>query len=279
MLSKRRKIALVLLAVAVLGRASWAAGARNVIVVCVDGVSREALYSLLAKHKLKAMDEIVARGGVRNLDVEPDVANPMDSYRELLAASPSENGETVFDVLKQRLPRIETAAILSVVAHGQALLNVDELLNSSASSVDIRPKSTTRNVDSEGLLLVRAEKKLREPFFIVANLTNVEEEGHRSREGGEAYSDEIEHCDRVLGVLIDKLKDENRWMRTDIWLVTTFGFEPHGRQHIYRKDSWVMATQKILRKGTSADILPSIYATFHIDWRTVDGLRGTPLNR
>ena len=85
----------------------------------------------------------------------------------------------------------------------------------------------------------------------------------------------IQEYDRYLGVIIDDLKEKEIWETTEIILTSTHGYDAQTPSPNH--ETWIMATQKVLFKGSHLDIMPSVLDLFGLE--TPENLAGKSLFR
>lgn len=178
---------------------------------------------------------------------------------------PIEDGVSVFERLENQIPNLTTVAIISEPLNESSVPSLNSLLRHTKGSVDIfNPirRRTLRQVSRES---VRALKRLDSPFFMFVNFTNVDAIGRRYREGSQRYSSEVKRVDWVIGQLIGVLKTKGLWQNTEIILTTQYGYRKNSQ--ILSPKVWVASTQKSRFKGTSLDIVPTIYKIFELNYK------------
>lgn len=247
---------------------------QNVIYISVDGMSRDTLYALLNKGSLPNIQKIISRGNYRNMDLtvkRPDMLATYHSilsgrtgpqgYREESTSIP--RGESVFERLEENVPNLTSVLILSQPLRESVSPSLNSLLAEARDSIDIvlpyRKRSSSRiRRDVERVL-----KPLASPFFMFVNFTNVDQTGLMYREGSQMYSSALRRVDAAVGSMIQILKENRLWDQTDFILTTQYGFRRNSQ--ILSSEVWVASTQKIRFKGTSDDLVPTIYKLFGLN--------------
>jgi predicted AlkP superfamily pyrophosphatase or phosphodiesterase len=248
--------------------------AENVIYISIDGMSRDTLYALLNKGSLPNIRSIIDRGNYRNMDLTVRRPDMLATYHSILSgrtgpqgyrkASPSiPRGESVFERLEETIPNLTSVLILSQPLRESTSPSLNSLLDEARDSIDIvlpyRKRSSSRiRRDVERVL-----KPLASPFFMFVNFTNVDRAGLAYREGSQMYSGALKRVDAAIGSMIHILKDNKLWDKTDFILTTQYGFRRNSQ--ILSSEVWVASTQKIRFKGTTDDVVPTIYKMFGLN--------------
>ena len=87
--------------------------------------------------------------------------------------------------------------------------------------------------------------------------------GRRYREGAERYSAAVRQCDDALGDILEYLKNNRLWESTEIFLTTNYGYKK--KSQLKSDLIWIASTKKIIKKGYSTDIVPTIYALYGLE--------------
>ena len=106
-------------------------------------------------------------------------------------------------------------------------------------------------------------QKQEKPFFMMLNFTNVDYFGARYRDGADVYSKAIKNTDAALGKIINSLKEKGQFESTEFLMTTNYGYQR--KTPFPLAESWVVSTQKALRKGTLNDIFPSLLDLLDIE--------------
>lgn len=281
----------LLLAVLVLATQLSAEPIPNVIMISVDGVSRETLYALLQKNKLPNMAILLETGNYRNMSLVVDkntndeaFVSQITGYTKdrLLADKDTLNIPslvTVFGRLKHEYPgKIQTVLILNQPNNDIAPVFLSPYIQNTIAYVDAYHEEKPRNVFETGRTIRAAIQKIRGPFFLYANVTDAEGIAHKYREGVSQYSQAIKDFDEQLGYIIEDLKKKREFKDTKFLITTNFGFEPVSKRYENNKESWVLSSDKILFKGTNLDLVPTILYWYGMDYeKTLPRLQGKPL--
>ena len=254
------------------GMITYADQPKNLVYVIVDGTSQNTFYALLNKGRLPHFQELSNKGNYRNLGGDFIGLNSTESYLALftgydrsdkvLVTSNYVLESSFFPILKDEIPSLNMAFFLTEPINDTysnlVTFHLTELIDWSQS--DPLQYLTSHQI---GRNVSTYLKNVQEPFFITLNFTNVDFVARRYREGAQLYSQAIINCDKALGQIIKYLKENKLYDRTEFLITTTYGFEPND----YRASSnrWVLSTQKIMRKGTLLDIVPTIYDFYHIN--------------
>ena len=103
----------------------------------------------------------------------------------------------------------------------------------------------------------------QDPFLLIIKYSNIDYIAQKYREGGELYSMAIKNCDRSIGLIIEALKKTGQWDRSEFLITTSYGYEPKSKQK--SKNTWVISSKKILRKGSVQDIVPSLFDLANVE--------------
>ena len=240
---------------------------KNMIYIVMEGVSRDSLYSLLQKNRLKHISEIISVGNYRNLEVEGIEVTYEDTYLTMLTgydhhelAISSQNytaDKSFFEQIKQLNQDYTTALLFTP----KDIQNKDSVVfNLMQELVDLNKSfSRIKSVSSYELGLEAANviKHMQSPFVLFLNFTNVDRVGQRYREGGELYSQAILNCDRAIGLILKQLSEQDILKNTQILITTNYGMQSKSKfkSHL----TWVLSNKKTQRKGVIQDIVPSLY--------------------
>ena len=254
---------------------------KNLMVICVEGLSRNTLYKLLNKNKLPNFEAIMKKGNnngnYRNLELSNIPSEPIQTYQQLLTgqyewlqitSNRSESlpkGITIFEHMKKAFPKMSVGAVLSSIQSNKSSMTFETLLSNTAPSLDYKSAiipRTSKGVKSEVLSFL---DKTKTQFFLFTNFTDVDVMGHHYREGAQRYSDAVKDCDQAIGEIIAKLKVEDRWEQTEFLITTNYGFKPKSQSHTDQIKSWILSSFKIRYKGTLQDVVPTILRYFKID--------------
>lgn len=248
--------------------------AENVIYISIDGVSRDTLYALLNKDSLPNIKALVTRGNYRNMDLTVQRPDMLATYHSLLSGqtggvgyrgeAPSiPRGESVFERLEETIPNLTSVLILSEPFRETVSPSLNSLLAEAQGSIDIVLPYRKRSVSRVRRDVERVLQPLASPFFMFVNFTNVDYAGLMYREGSEMYSVALKHVDAAIGSMIRILKENGIWDQTDFVLTTQYGFRRNSQ--ILSSEVWVASTQKIRFKGTSDDLVPTIYKLYGLN--------------
>jgi hypothetical protein len=273
---KRMRMLVVLLLLFFTAYPLQASPDKNVLFISIDGLSRDTLYALLNKGSLPNIRSIVKRGNYRNMDL-PDIRpNTLQAYHALfsgalmadtsikVAGDPIEEGSSVFERLENNIPNLTTVALISEPLDESSVPSLNSLLIYAKHSIDIIEPIRRRSLSQISRDSVRLLNRLDSPFFMFVNVTNVDYVGRNYREGSDTYSTAVKRADRFVGGLIGVLEEKGLWEDTEIVLTTQYGYRKNSQ--ILSSEVWVASTQKIRLKGTSLDIVPTIYKMYGLNY-------------
>ena len=147
---------------------------------------------------------------------------------------------------------------------------VDNILNSNSPELIYR---TSNQIAQESVSYISS---VEQPFFLMLNFTNVDYVGKRYREGADLYSKAIKNTDRSIGAIINILNERNMFQNTEFLITTNYGY--HAKLQLPIAESWIVSTQKTLRKGRLQDIYPSLVDLLDINQnKGVFSVEGTTL--
>ncbi len=118
-------------------------------------------------------------------------------------------------------------------------------------------------------------------FFFFVHFAEVDHQGHQYGENSKQYNDALISGDRWLGRIVQKLKELNLYDRTLIYVTADHGFDEGMKTHSDAPYVFLATNDKgIVRRGTRADIAPTILERFGIDLRRIaPPLDGHPLTK
>ncbi|RAP37215.1 hypothetical protein DID80_04340 [Candidatus Marinamargulisbacteria bacterium SCGC AAA071-K20] len=254
----------------------------NVLFISIDGLSRDTLYALLQKDRLPNIKLITSRGNYRNMVLSPPVFNYKNTYSIFFSGLAAEESSefdhftplpfktSIFERLKECDEKIYTGIVLSSPKTPEALDSPGILLKLAKPTIDIVKDERLRRAHVVSAEVVDTLAQLKPPFFMFFNFVDVEYVGKRYREGAERYSEAVKKCDTALGDIIEFLKKSDAWDNTEIFLTTNYGYKKRSQE---KSDLiWIASTRKILKKGTSRDIVPTLYSLYGLD------VKETPLD-
>ncbi|MFC1752068.1 alkaline phosphatase family protein [Thermoproteota archaeon] len=251
----------------------------NTILISIDGLTRDTFYALLQKGKLPNIQQIVARGNYRNMDITGHDSETLPCYAELFTgyyqdllnqsgalAVPVSGNILLFKRLKDTIPDMTIKVILTEPENLDAPVRISTLFNQETIDAFVPYAERRRSTTQVGNLLIKAIEESKPPYFLFANFTEVELMGHQYRQGGEAYSEAVQNADLQIQRMITLLKTKKEWENTDIILTTNYGFKPNSKEHSTVTQSWIAASFAIHYKGSLSSIVPTIYKRYKIDW-------------
>jgi len=284
MMTKTQLLAILLTVILCtsVAQATPKASPRNLIFISIDGVSRRVLYSLLQKKRLPGIKQVIFRGNYRNMDGTRDYSGATPAYLQFFTGAdskyyyrekghprplPKEN--TIFYGLEKQVEDLSLVLILSKPKLEKPRRNLAPYLTELEPHWALSFPEIRRTSQSVGDSVVATIKSVSPPFFLFVNFTDPEDAGLLYREGAMEYSLAIQRCDAQVLRLINTLKEKGIWDSTEFVLTTNFGFHKNSRYYKDMTDSWIASTQKIRRKGTLKDIVPTLYHLLGIDWHAI----------
>lgn len=118
-------------------------------------------------------------------------------------------------------------------------------------------------------------------FFFFIHFAEVDHQGHQYGENSREYNDALLSGDRWLGRIVQKLKELNLYDKTLIYVTADHGFDEGMKSHADAPYVFLATNDKgIVRRGTRADIAPTILERFGIDLKRIQPpLDGHPLTK
>ncbi len=118
-------------------------------------------------------------------------------------------------------------------------------------------------------------------FFFFIHFAEVDHQGHQYGENSKEYNDALISGDRWLGRIVQKLKELGLYDNTLIYVTADHGFDEGMKTHADAPYVFLATNDKgIVRRGTRADIAPTILERFGIDLKRIQPpLDGHPLTK
>lgn len=118
-------------------------------------------------------------------------------------------------------------------------------------------------------------------FFFFIHFAEVDHQGHQYGENSREYNDALLSGDRWLGRIVQKLKELNLYDKTLIYVTADHGFDEGMKSHADAPYVFLATNDKgIVRRGTRADIAPTILERFGVDLKRIQPpLDGHPLTK
>lgn len=114
------------------------------------------------------------------------------------------------------------------------------------------------------------ERYKNQRFFFFVHFAEVDHQGHQYGENSKEYNDALISADRWLGRIAQKLKALNLYDKTLIYVTSDHGFDKGLKTHADAPYVFLATNDKgIVRRGTRADIAPTILERFGIDLKRV----------
>ncbi|RAP32334.1 hypothetical protein DID76_00600 [Candidatus Marinamargulisbacteria bacterium SCGC AG-414-C22] len=262
---KRGFMLCVAMILCVLLSADKYAQSKNLIYIVMEGTSRSTLYSLIKKDKLPHVQKIIERGNYRNVETTTLNSYDDDLYLSLLlpnTVSPNRvttsnmtSKTTIFDVVHETMPSV-AISILYTPPDSLATYPLTQAVITTKiqqfPTYSMQQKVSSYDVGKKAAAIIEQHSGA---FMLFLNYTNVNRVGLKYREGGELYSQAVFNVDRSIGLMINALEAKKQWENTEFLVVTNYGMVAKTKEKSHK--TWVLSTQKALRKGTIFDILPS----------------------
>lgn len=118
-------------------------------------------------------------------------------------------------------------------------------------------------------------------FFFFVHFAEVDHQGHQYGENSKQYNDALISADKWLGRIVQKLKELGLYDKTLIYVTADHGFDEGMKTHADAPYVFLATNDRgIVRRGTRADIAPTILERFGLDLkRTNPTLDGHPLTK
>ena len=118
-------------------------------------------------------------------------------------------------------------------------------------------------------------------FFFFVHFAEVDHSGHRYGENSSEYRDALISGDQWLGRIVQKLKELKLYEKTLIYVTADHGFDEGMKTHADAPYVFLATNDKgIVRRGTRADIAPTILERLGIDLKRIEPLLdGRPLTK
>ncbi len=125
------------------------------------------------------------------------------------------------------------------------------------------------------------EKYRGGPFFFFIHFADVDSKGHKAGENSKDYNDALVSCDAWLGRIVQYLKDKDLYEQTLIYVTADHGFDEGQLGHADAPYVFLATNDpKVMRRGTRADITPTILDRFGLDLGKLQPpLSGWPLTK
>lgn len=138
---------------------------------------------------------------------------------------------------------------------------------------------TNTNVGSKALELL--DEYSEKPFFFFVHFAEVDHQGHKFGENSKEYNDALISCDNWTGEIMQKLRDLKLYDQTLIYVTADHGFDEGMRNHSDAPYVFLATNDhQIIRRGTRADITPTILDRFGVDLGKINPpLQGHPLSK
>ena len=239
---------------------------KNAVIIFMEGLSRSTLYPLLSKNRLPNLNDVIERGNYRNNEAEGVSLNNGEAMLSLLTGKDHHDmaistanfnlSETFVKKIADAYPSVNIKVLLAISAY-ESSENESFLLQKSLTHYAPNNSFVQGSSYDIGSSAAKFINTSNNPFLLVIKYSNIEHIGQKYREGGELYSMAVENCDRSIGLIIAELKKKKQWQHTEFLITTSVGMIPKSK---FRSPyTWVIATQKVRRKGSIQDIVPSIY--------------------
>jgi len=199
-----------------------------------------------------------------NVDAEPPLKKPIDEREKVkLLKRKKLDGKIVVE-----------ESITYFVAPGKPFYNARDGMDTFINGL-----GEHENVGKKTLELL--EQNRNRKFFFFVHFADPDHQGHKYGENSKEYNDALIACDVWLGKIIKKLKELNLYEKTLIYVTADHGFDEGEKDH--RDAPYIfLATNDpaVMRRGTRADIAPTILERFGIDLSKIEPpLDGHPLTK
>eukprot|EP01047_Picozoa_sp_COSAG01_P037332 COSAG01_NODE_2960_length_6792_cov_24.183573_6_plen_264_part_00 len=235
---------------------------KNLIYICIEGLSRDSFYALIQKEKLPNIEKMIGAGNYRSLLAE----GPLDRvsrYQVLLTGDLGHQQASLFAGLKAQYPAMNTALLLSYdpAQNARDLLGRLDFLEASAVDQFLPEKARhAGQIVAEAVAYIKDQKA---DFALFFNFPKPAYIGHKYREGAARYSAAVKACDRALGPLIRALKERTIFEETVFVMTTDYALYTKRRER--SAAIWMASSFKTYRFGAQAAIVPSILNDFEIE--------------
>jgi len=110
------------------------------------------------------------------------------------------------------------------------------------------------------------DKHKDKPFFFFFHFADIDHKGHTFGENSKQYNDALISSDKWLGKIVEKLRELGLYDKTLIYVTADHGFDEGMNGHADAPYVFLATNDKgIVRRGTRADITPTILARFGLD--------------
>ncbi|MCS7310112.1 MAG: alkaline phosphatase family protein [Armatimonadetes bacterium] len=125
------------------------------------------------------------------------------------------------------------------------------------------------------------ERYQHQRFFFFVHFAEIDHQGHQYGENSKQYIDALKSADRWLGNIVWKLKELGLYEKTLIYVTSDHGFDRDRNTHADAPYVFLATNDAgVMRRGTRADIAPTILHRFGIDPKKLDPpLDGHPLTQ
>ena len=252
----------------------FASEKQNVFYISIDGLSRDTLYALIQKNALPNIQEIINRGNYRNMTLDASHITYRSSYSLLFSGKELEQSDgfdylrplpfkaSVFEQIKQQHEKLYTGVMISSPQAPEEVDSPSLLLKLASPTIDVFKTERYRSAADVAIEVEDILAHFQSHFFVFFNFVDVEYVGRRYREGAERYSAAVRKCDDAIGRIIQSLKDRGLWETTDFFITTNYGYQSKTQNK--SKDTWIVSTRKIIKKGVSSDIVPTLYSLYDL---------------
>jgi hypothetical protein len=136
-----------------------------------------------------------------------------------------------------------------------------------------------KKVGSRALELLEQYKS--NPFFFFVHFAEVDQQGHKFGENSKEYNQALISADTWTGKIMQKLAKLNLYDKTLIYVTADHGFDEGLNSHHDAPYVFLGTNDpKVMRRGTRADIAPTILDRFGLDLsRIAPPLDGQPLTK
>jgi predicted AlkP superfamily pyrophosphatase or phosphodiesterase len=292
---------------------------RNIILISWDGLDRRILKELLDADRLPFLAAVIEEGSYQDIDVRGHATSTKPGHAEMLTGlaadvtgvwsnnkyRPIPEGYTVFERLKQEYGKEGIATIFvagkfaNVGGRGPGEYNRPKKKNQKKRDAANMPAKkgpgepfyfTKRHLDvfdvagrpaekTGPLVMDYLEAHENRRFFAFYHFSDPDHMGHRHGSRSPEYHQAGVICDEWLGRVIQRLKQNDLYDTTLIYVTTDHGFDDNAKSHNNAPDCWLATNDpQVKTGGTLGDITATILIRSGLDVsRLIPPLSGSSL--
>jgi len=251
--------------------------ADRVILLAWDGCQRQHLHESLAAGELPHLAQLVANGGLVDLEVRNHPTGTKAGFAEMLTGhTPSVTGVchgtefrgaippglTLFERLERGIDDLTTCFVSGKDPKFLGGSTPGELWHNAAPRIDEYLGDLPRDVPVGGPLMTDflARHGGAGPFFAFFHFKDPDKKGHTFGENSSYYDASISECDTWLGRIDETLRGLGIRDQTCVLVTTDHGFREDEHHHRRAPDAWLAADRAdLVHDGGLEDIAPTIY--------------------